>query len=33
MAAVIGTGIATPPAQLVNTVQSIVQKFIAPVNN
>jgi hypothetical protein len=31
MASVIGTGIATPPAQLVNTVQAIVQKYVAPV--
>jgi hypothetical protein len=28
---VTGTGIATPPAQLVNTVQALVQKYIAPV--
>jgi len=31
MASVTGTGISTPPAQLVNTVQAIVQKFVAPV--
>jgi len=31
MASVTGTGIATPPAQLVNTVQALVQKYIAPV--
>lgn len=31
MASVIGTGVATPPAQLVNTVQAIVQKYVAPV--
>ncbi len=31
MSSVVGTGISSPPAQLVNTVQSIVQKFIAPV--
>lgn len=31
MASVIGTGISTPPAQLVNTVQALVQKFVAPV--
>ena len=31
MASVTGTGISTPPAQLVNTVQAIVQKYIAPV--
>lgn len=31
MASVVGTGIASPPAQLVNTVQAIVQKFISPV--
>ena len=31
MASVIGTGIASPPAALVNTVQAIVQKFISPV--
>lgn len=31
MSSVIGTGVATPPAQLVNTVQAIVQKYVAPV--
>ena len=31
MASVTGTGIASPPAQLVNTVQAIVTKFVAPV--
>ena len=31
MSSVVGTGISSPPAQLVNTVQAIVQKFIAPV--
>jgi len=31
MSSVVGTGIATPPAQLVNTVQAIVQKYVAPV--
>lgn len=31
MASVIGTGIASPPATLVNTVDAIVQKFISPV--
>jgi hypothetical protein len=31
MASVVGTGISTPPAQLVNTVQAIVQKYVAPV--
>lgn len=31
MASVVGTGISSPPAQLVNTVQAIVSKFIAPV--
>jgi hypothetical protein len=31
MASVTGTGISTPPAQLVNTVQALVQKYIAPV--
>jgi hypothetical protein len=31
MGSVVGTGISTPPAQLVNTVQAIVQKYIAPV--
>ena len=31
MSSVVGTGIASPPAQLVNTVQAIVSKFIAPV--
>lgn len=31
MASVIGTGVSTPPAQLVNTVQAVVQKYIAPV--
>lgn len=31
MASVTGTGISSPPAQLVNTVQAIVSKFIAPV--
>jgi len=28
MASVVGTGVSTPPAQLVNTVQAVVQKFI-----
>jgi hypothetical protein len=31
MASVTGTGIASPPAQLVNTVDAIVTKFVAPV--
>ena len=31
MAAVTGTGIASPPAQLINTTQALVQKYIAPV--
>lgn len=31
MASVTGTGISSPPAQLTNTVQAIVTKFVAPV--
>jgi hypothetical protein len=31
MSSVTGTGISSPPAQLVNTVQALVTKFVAPV--
>lgn len=31
MAGVIGTGIGTPPAQLVNTIDAVVQKYISPI--